>query len=128
MGLIGHPSIQRIIASAQDHYAQGNVVQFVLTSRSGADEDLGVSGTATPNTRNISPEPFLNGISVDAVMKGNGAFKFSDLRMTVAKDAMTDSEALDQKGQFIVNGNTFDVITCTPNASSYDFVIRRKVP
>lgn len=128
MGLLGHPSIQGLIASAQAHYASGNVVQLVVTNRSGADEDLGVGGTPTQVVTTITPEPFINAISIDAVLRNQTTFRFSDMRMTVAKSALTDEQATAKNTQFMVNGILYDVIVVDPLASSYEFVIRRKLP
>lgn len=105
----------------------GNVVEVVtFTKTSDADRDLGVMGTITEKTSRIEPEPFVNAMNVLQVTRSGGAFQFSDLKMTVAKDSISNEVASDGHTEFNVNSVRYAIQAYTPGPSAWEFVLRRK--
>jgi hypothetical protein len=105
---------------------RGNVVELITKTKQGADKDLGVKGTVTETPTMIEPEPFLNAIGVDMVQRSGGVFRFSDLRMTMARESIQDTIALDAHTEFNVNGVRVQILGVTPGPSAWEFIIRRK--
>lgn len=128
---MGNPLVQSPVADLMSqlmrHQAQGNVVEAVTFSKSGdADKDFGRIGTVEPITKLIEPEPFVNAVNVVMVQKSNGAYEFSDLKMTMARESLSFEAASDPHTEFNVNGVRYQVKAYTPGPSAWEFVIRRK--
>lgn len=128
---MGNPLVKSpiadILSQVMRHNPRGNVVEVVTFSKStDADRDFGRMGTVTPIVKLIQPEPFVNAVNVTMVQKSAGAYQFSDLKMTVSRDSLTDDVASDQHTEFNVNGVRYQVQAYTPGPSAWEFVIRRK--
>jgi hypothetical protein len=106
---------------------KGNVVYAVtFTKTADADRDLGVMGTVTEVKLLIAPTPHVDAVNVTMVNKSGGALQYSDLKMTVSRDSLTNDMAIDQHTEFDVNGIRYQVQAFTPGPSAWEFVIRRK--
>lgn len=127
MSFSGNPSIARLLESAMTHYGVGNVVELVTITRSGADADMGIAGSINEVPSVIVPEPLLSAISTDMVIKNGAAFLYSDTRMSVAKSALTEAVAMDEKTEFNINGDRHVIVAVTPSSSSWEFVVRRRL-
>lgn len=117
--------VANIFPQIMAHTRKGNVIQMV-TYLPATDKDFGMGATDNPNICNIHPEPFVNAIRIAAVVKSGGAFKFSDLMMTVAKNSISEANALDQHTEWNVNCDRYETIAVTPGPTAWEFVIRRK--
>lgn len=117
-----------ILAEAMAHYAQGNRVSLVTKTASGANAAFGVEGTVTENLSLLSPEPFINGIGGRAVQQSGGAFWWSDQKMTVSRESMTEDQARQEDLEFDVNGDRYRVLAFAPTGMAWEFVIRRETP
>src|ERR1035437_1773103 len=115
-----------LIPQMQQHYRKGNVVEIVLRTKLSADKDFGIGGTVTENVTLLSPEPSVNPLRGEAVIKSGGAYRFSDLKMTVARDSISDEIGLDMHTEFNVNGVRYQILATTPGPTAREFIIRRK--
>ena len=127
MSITGNPIFNKLIGSAMEHYGVGNTVKLVIYTFTGADSELGIAGTSVQNKTDISPEPLLSAIKVDWVLRSGGNFRFSDVVMTVAKAALTEADAMNKETEFEINGDIHIILTVTPAASTWEFVVRRKL-
>jgi hypothetical protein len=123
-----NPAIAKLIGSAMAHHAVGNAVSAIGVTRQNSDPDLGQGGTATEVETPINPEPMLSAIRVDTVLRSGDALRFSDLRMSVQKDALPEAVAMNITTEFHVNGVRYKVVTVTPAPSTWEFIIRRAIP
>lgn len=106
---------------------KGNIVEVVTSTKtSDADRDLGVQGTVTEKVTLVVPTPHVDAVNVTMVVKSNGAYQFSDLKMTVSRDSLTDAVATDTHTEFNVNGIRYQIQAFTPGPSAWEFVIRRQ--
>lgn len=106
---------------------KGNIVYAItFTKTSDADRDLGVMGTVTEKKLLMNPTPHVDAVNVTMVVKSNGAYQFSDLKMTVSRDSLTTDMATDTHTEFDVNNIRYQVQAFTPGPSAWEFVIRRK--
>jgi hypothetical protein len=118
--------VQSVLESAMRHYALGNIVEFVEIARVDDDQDLGIGGTTTETRRVLDPEPFIGAVDVSLVRSSNGAFRFSDLRMSCSKGSLTDAEARTEEPNFYVNGERFTAVSVAEAEDSWVFVLRRE--
>jgi hypothetical protein len=126
MSSIRPSPIAFIIPEMERHYARHNAIQIVLKTKQSADKDLGIGGTVTENVSDISPEPFINAMNVQAIQQNGGAFRYSDLKMTMARESVAEDIAIDLHTEWSINGDRYITIALTPGASAWEFVIRRK--
>lgn len=122
-------AIAELVGQAMSHddvTRKGNKVFMVTYSKTGSDKDLGVGGSITPNTKEICPEPWLNAIAIDTVLKSNNAFMFSDVMMTMARESVGPTDVLDKHTEWTINGDFYTTISVTPGPSAWEIVIRRK--
>lgn len=108
------------------HIARGNVIKMVTKTRSGADKDLGIAGTVTETIVDVVPEPYVNAVPVPTVQRSGGAFRYSDLKMTVAKTSMTFEQAMSLETGFDINGERYQILTPTAGPSAYEFIVRKE--
>jgi len=131
MPLINSP-IAKLVPQAQRRQylnrADGNVnvVYVVLEKRANADADLGIAGVKTETKIRLLPEPFVNAMHVQAVNRSGGTYRFSDLKMTAARECLTEIMAMSSDTEFEINGDRYEIITAIPSPSAWEFVIRRK--
>ena len=124
MSILQKSPIADIVTQMASHYGRGNVVEVVQRTLANADKDLGIGGTLTEKLVTLVPEPFVNAVNVNTVNRSGGAFRFSDLRMTVSRDSLDDTTALSKTTQFVVNGRRYGIISVTPGPSAWEFTIR----
>lgn len=108
------------------HIARGNCVQLVTKTKTNADKDLGIDGTVTETLSAIVPEPYLNAVPVAFVQRSGGAYRYSDLKMTAAKDSLTFDQAMSSATEFDINGERYQILTPNAGPTAYTFIIRRK--
>lgn len=108
------------------HIARGNCVRVVTKIKLNADKDLGITGTVTETLAVIVPEPYLNAVPVAIVQRSGGAYRFSDLKMTAAKDSLDFDVAMSLSTEFDINGDRYQVLTPNAGPTAYTFIIRRK--
>lgn len=109
------------------HIARGNCVKLVTKTKVNADKDLGIDGTVTETLVTLVPEPYLNAVPVSVVQRSGGAYRYSDMKMTAAKDSMTFDQAMAQSTEFDINGERWQVLTPGAGPTAFTFVIRRKM-
>ena len=125
----GRSGIQKILRSAQRHYAVGNKVEFVTVTRPQADPNLG-RGTPPEEVRTLlDPEPFIGSVPVNMVRVSGGQYLFSDFKMSVLKDLLTPAQAETEGNVFYINDERFEAVgSATEAPSSWEFVVRKKKP
>jgi hypothetical protein len=124
---IARSPIAWLVPEIEAHYHKGNSISMITYIKSGsADKDLGMGGTVTPKITLIQPEPHINAIKVEVVNGSNGAFRFSDLVMTMARQSATFESTIDLHTEWNVNGDIYQTIAITPGPSIWEVVLRRK--
>lgn len=108
------------------HIARGNSISLITKVKQNADKDLGIEGTVTETKTLIVPEPYVNAVPIVMVQNSGGAFRFSDLKMTAARDSIPLEVAMSLSTEFDINGDRFEVLTPSAGSSAYTFIIRQK--